>query len=47
MDFIFYVGAQLAFAATGFAALFAMSAAAVWWKDRHKRAHYRYWNGRS
>lgn len=40
-----YIATQIAFAALGFGALVTVSTAVVWWDGRHRRAHYRYWNG--
>lgn len=47
MHFIIYCAIYLLEAAFGFGLLFAAGAAVVWWQDRHKRAHYRYVNGRT
>ncbi|SEB24774.1 hypothetical protein [Paraburkholderia sartisoli] len=39
-----YIATELAFAALGFAMLFAVSVAAVHWRGRHVRRDHAYWN---
>jgi hypothetical protein len=40
-----HIATQLAYAATGFAALFVVSTAVVHWRGRNTRHHRAYWNG--
>lgn len=40
-----HIAVQLAYAATGFAALFAVSASVVHWRGRRARRDRAYWNG--
>jgi hypothetical protein len=45
MDFVFYTARTLLDAGLGFGALFAVSAAMVYWRERHVRRDRAYWNG--
>lgn len=40
-----HIATQLAYAAIGFAALFAVSTVVVHWRGRHVRRDHAYWNG--